>query len=228
MRAGYYLYVLLIYFWFAVHRHQSWASASSLRLITTSPRLPVGPREDPALGDDVAELGGVHEAHHAVAGNEGGAIGVKPLLNHSTAMAQSPALTAVLCDSSRWSKATRARTKGRRAGTHSSEEQKKAQAKGDAARCSAAFSRECECHPTKKTGARRWRRGCAFLYAAPDASPDTAPDSALDAALDAAQCATGAALSPRRRSSACFKFRRLWGGQVGDRAEARCVSQEGG
>ena len=145
--------------------------------------------------------------------------------NHSTAMAQSPALKAVLCDSSRWSKATRARTKGRRAGTHSSEERKKAQAKGDAARCSAAEYRECECHPTKKTGARRWRRGCAFLYAAPDASPDTAPDSALDAALDAAQCATGAALSPRRRSSACFEFRRLWGGQVGDRAEVKS-SQE--
>ena len=92
----------------------------------------------PAFGDDVAELGGVHEAHHAVAGNEGEAIGVKPLLSHSTAMAQSPALKAVLCDSSRWSKATGARTKGRRAGTHSSEERKKAQAKGDAARCSAA------------------------------------------------------------------------------------------
>ena len=97
------------------------------------PLLAAGPWEDPALGDDVAELGGVHEAHHAVAGNEGEAIGVKPLLNHSTAMAQSPALTAVLCDSSRWSKATRARTKGRRAGTQSSEEQKKAQAKDDAA-----------------------------------------------------------------------------------------------
>ena len=80
MRAGYYLYVLLFYFWFAVHRHQSWASASSLRLSTTSPRLPVGPREDPALGDDVAELGGVHEAHHAVAGNEGEATGVRPPL----------------------------------------------------------------------------------------------------------------------------------------------------
>ena len=77
MRAGYYLYVLLFYFWFAVHRHQSWASASSLRLSTTSPRLPVGPREDPALGDDVAELGGVHEAHHAVAGAKGEALGVR-------------------------------------------------------------------------------------------------------------------------------------------------------
>ena len=97
------------------------------------PPLAVGSREDPALGDDMAELGGVHEAHHAVAGIEGEAIGVKPLLSHSTAMAQSPALTAVLCDSSRWSKATRARAKGRRAGTHSSEEQKKAQAKDDAA-----------------------------------------------------------------------------------------------
>ena len=77
MRAGYYLYVLLFYFWFAVHRHQSWASASSLRLSTTSPRLPVGPREDPALGDDVAELGGVHEAFHAVAGAKGEALGVR-------------------------------------------------------------------------------------------------------------------------------------------------------
>ena len=55
--------------------------------------------------------------------------------------------------------------------------------------------RRCECHPTKETGARRWRGGCAFLHAAPDASPDTAPDSALDAAIDAARrCATGAAL----------------------------------
>ena len=53
----------------------------------------------------------------------------------------------------------------------------------------------CECHPTKETGARRWRGGCAFLHAAPDASPDTAPDSALDAAIDAARCATGAALA---------------------------------
>ena len=42
------------------------------------PLLAAGPWEDPALGDDVAELGGVHEAHHAVAGNEGGAIGVRP------------------------------------------------------------------------------------------------------------------------------------------------------
>ena len=64
------------------------------------PLLAAGPWEDPALGDDVAELGGVREAHHAVAGNEGEAIGVKPPLNHSTAMAQSPALKAVLCDSS--------------------------------------------------------------------------------------------------------------------------------
>jgi hypothetical protein len=61
-------------------------------------------------------------------------------------------------------------------------------------RCSAAEYRECECHATKKTGARRWRRGCAFLHAAPNASPDTAPDSALDAAIDAAQRATEAAL----------------------------------
>ena len=42
------------------------------------PLLAAGPWEDPALGDDVAELGGVHEAHHAVAGNEGEAIGVRP------------------------------------------------------------------------------------------------------------------------------------------------------
>ena len=77
MRAEYYLCVLLFYFWFAVHRHQSWASASSLRLSTTSLRLPVGPREDPALGDDVAELGGVHEAHHAIAGAKGEALGVR-------------------------------------------------------------------------------------------------------------------------------------------------------
>ena len=41
---------------------------------------------------------------------------------------------------------------------------------------------------------KRWRRGCAFLHAAPDASPGTAPDSALDAAIDVARCATGAAL----------------------------------
>ena len=50
---------------------------------------------------------------------------------------------------------------------------------------------KCECNPTKKTGARRWRRGCAFLHAAPDASPDTAPDSALDAAIDVAWRALG-------------------------------------
>ena len=107
--------------------------------------LAAGPWEDPALGDDVAEFGvGVHEAHHAVAANEGEAIGVKPLLNHSTAMAQSPALTAVLCDSSRWSKAIRARTKGRRAGTHSSEEQKKAQAKDDAAGAAAPPTAEMQ------------------------------------------------------------------------------------
>ena len=42
------------------------------------PLLAAGPWDDPALGDDVAELGGVHEAHHAVAGNEGGPIGVRP------------------------------------------------------------------------------------------------------------------------------------------------------
>ena len=46
-------------------------SASSLRLSTTSPHLPAGPWEDPALGDDVAELGGVHEAHHAIVAHPG-------------------------------------------------------------------------------------------------------------------------------------------------------------
>ena len=96
--------------------------------------MPVGPLEDPALGDDVAELGGVHEAHHAVAGSEGEAIGVRPgplePLHRDGPVA--PALKAVLCDSSRWNKATRARREGYRAGTHSSEERKKAQAKGDA------------------------------------------------------------------------------------------------
>ena len=40
--------------------------------------MAVGPWEDLALGDDVAELGGVHEAHHTVAGNKGWAIGVRP------------------------------------------------------------------------------------------------------------------------------------------------------
>ena len=62
----------------------------------------------------------------------------------------------------------------------------------------------CECHPTKKTGARRWRRGYAFLHAAPGASPDTAPDTALDAAIDAARCATGAALRHVGRRRALF------------------------
>jgi len=41
------------------------------------PPLAVGSREDPALGDDVAKLGGVHEAHHAVAGAKGEALGVR-------------------------------------------------------------------------------------------------------------------------------------------------------
>jgi len=42
------------------------------------PLLAAGPWEDPTLGDDLAELGEVHEAHHAAAGNEGEAIGVRP------------------------------------------------------------------------------------------------------------------------------------------------------
>ena len=44
------------------------------------PLLAAGPWEDPALGDNVAELGGVHEAHHAVAGSEGEATAVRPPL----------------------------------------------------------------------------------------------------------------------------------------------------